>query len=160
MRRLQLLVAAAIAALLVPAVAASSAQETRPFQATCTAIPEDPLSPHVRVMGTCRASHLGLDTFTATHDVVPTGPPDANGMLPVAIVGGRGTHVAANGDVLRSVYDGVGRVELATGRIEFEFQGRYTGGTGRFVDATGSTVIRGVVESGVARYVEEGSITY
>jgi len=157
---LRLLITAALAALLVPTAASSSAQEARPYKATCTAIPEDPLSPHVEATGSCQATHFGRDTFVAEHDVVPTGPPDAIGMLPIAILGGQSTHVAANGDELHSVYVGTGTVDLATGRIEFELEGRYTGGTGRFANATGATRIQGVVENGVATYSEEGSVTY
>jgi hypothetical protein len=160
MMLVRLVATAALAALLVPTAASSSAQETRPYKAVCTAVPEDPLSPQVRVTGTCLATHLGREAFVASHTLVPTGPPDANGMLPLAIVAGQGTHVAANGDELRSVYAGSGRVDLATGRIEFEFEGTYTGGTGRFANAAGATRIRGVVENGVARFSEDGSITY
>ena len=157
---LRLLITAALAALLVPTAASSSAQEARPYKATCTAIPEDPLSSHVRATGSCQATHFGRDAFVAEHDVVPTGPPDASGMLPIAVAGGRSTHVAANGDELYSAYTGTGRVNLVTGRIEFELEGHYTGGTGRFANASGATRIQGVVEGGVASYAEEGSITY
>jgi hypothetical protein len=160
MTLLRLAATAALAALLVPAAASSSAQEMRPYKATCTAIPEDPLSPVVRATGSCQATPFGRDTFIAEHAVVPTGPPDASGLLPVAVLGGRSTHVAANGDELHSAYDGTGTVDLATGRIEFELEGHYTGGTGRFEGASGATRIVGVVENGVARYDEEGSITY
>ena len=159
--RLQWAVAALVAAaLLVPAAGSSSAQETRPHRATCVAVPEDPLSQEVHTMGSCLATHLGRETFEAEHTVVPTGAPDANGLVPIAVVGGRATHVAADGDRLRSEYQGTGSVDLLSGRIVFALDGRYTGGTGRFEGASGSTRITGVVEAGVARFVEEGSITY
>jgi hypothetical protein len=148
------------AALLLPATGSSSAQETRPHRATCVAIPEDPLSPEVHTTGSCQATHLGREAFEADHTVVPTGAPDANGLVPIAVVGGRATHVAANGDQLRSEYEGTGTVSLSSGRIVFALDGRYTGGTGRFEGASGTTRITGVVEGGVARFVEEGSITY
>jgi hypothetical protein len=148
------------AALLAPATGSSSAQETKPHKATCVAIPEDPLSPNVRTKGVCQATHLGRETFEAAHNVVPTGPPGTNGLLPVAVIGGRATHVAANGDELRSEYSGLGSVDLLTGRIVFALDGRYTGGTGRFEGASGATRITGVVVGGVARFVVEGSITY
>ena len=147
-------------ALLVPATASSSAQETRPHKATCVAIPEDPLSPNVRTTGSCRATHLGRETFEARHNIVPTGPPDASGVLPIAVLGGRATHVAANGDELRSEYAGIGSVDLSSGRIVFALDGRYVGGSGRFQSASGTTRITGVVEGGIAHFVEEGSITY
>lgn len=159
--RLQWTVAAlGAAALLVPATGSSSAQETRPHKATCVAIPEDPLSPNVRTTGSCQATHLGRETFEAAHNIVATGVPDANGVLPIAVVGGRATHVAANGDRLRSEYAGTGSVNLLSGRIVFALDGRYTGGTGRFETASGTTRITGVVEGGVAHFVEEGWITY
>lgn len=154
------LAAIALAALLAPATGASSAQETRPQKATCIAVPDDPLSPVVHATGTCQTTHLGRDRFESQHTVIPTGPPDASGVLPIAVVGGTGTHVAASGDELYSAYEGTGGVNLATGRIEFELQGRYTGGTGRFAGASGTTNISGVVEDGIARFTEEGSITY
>ena len=147
------------AGLLVPATGSSSAQETRPHKATCVGIPEDPLSPSVRVTGACQATHLGQELFEAAHNVVPTGPP-ADGVLPIAVVGGRATHIAANGDELRSEYAGTGGVNLLSGRIAFALDGHYTGGTGRFEGASGTTRITGVVEAGVAHFVEEGSITY
>ena len=152
--------ALAVAALLAPATGVSSAQVTRPQKATCVAVPDDPLSPTVHVTGTCQTTHLGRDRFESSHTVVPLGFPDADGVVPVAIVGGTGKHVAADGDELDSAYEGTGRVFLLTGRIEFELQGRYTGGTGRFAGASGTTRISGAVEDGVARFSEEGSITY
>lgn len=94
---LRLLSATALVALLLPAAAVSTPSPPRPFKATCTAIPEDPLSPQVRVMGTCQSTHLGRETFTAFYELVPTGPPEASEMLPVAIVGGRGTHSPPTG---------------------------------------------------------------
>jgi hypothetical protein len=159
-RLLASVMAIALAALLVPATGSPSAQETRPHSATCVAVPDDPLSPVVHATGTCQATHLGRDRFESRHTLVPTGPPDANGVLPLAIVGGAGTHRSASGDELSSLYEGTGSVNLVTGRIEFELQGRYTGGTGRFAGASGTTRISGVVEDGVARFTEEGSITY
>lgn len=159
-RLLASLSAIAAAALVAPATGASSAHETRPQKATCVAVPDDPLSPTVHVTGTCQTTHLGRDRFESSHTLIPLGFPDADGVVPVAIVGGTGKHVAANGDELDSAYEGTGRVFLLTGRIEFELQGRYTGGTGRFVGASGTTQISGVVEDGIARFTEEGSIGY
>lgn len=148
------------AALLVPATGSGSAQETRPHKATCVAVPDDPLSANVRTTGSCQATHLGREAFEAAHNLVPTGVPDASGVLPIAVVGGRATHVAANGDQLSSEYAGTGSVNLLSGRIVFALDGRYVGGTGRFENASGTTRITGVVEGGVAHFVEEGWITY
>lgn len=158
--RLSGLTAAVIAAALVlPVAASSSSQETRPHRATCVGVPDDPLSPNVHVTGSCQATHLGRETFEAEHTVVPTGLP-VNGVLPIAVVGGHATHVAANGDELRSEYMGAGVVDLQTGRIEFELDGHYVGGSGRFAGASGTTRIVGVVDDGIASFTEEGVVTY
>lgn len=152
--------AIALTALLVPATGVSAAQETRPHRASCVAVPDDPLSPVVHATGICQSTHLGRDRYESRHTVIPVGPPDARGILPIAIVDGTGTSVAASGDELSFVYEGTGHVDLVTGRVEFELRLRYTGGTGRFTGASGATRIAGVVENGVARLVENGSITY
>lgn len=158
-RLTRLTAALGAAAFLLPVASSASSQETRPHRATCVGVPDDPLSPNVHVTGSCQATHLGRETFEAEHTVVPTGLP-VDGLLPIAVVGGQATHVAANGDELRSAYAGTGAVDLQTGRIEFEFTGMYVGGSGRFTGASGATHIVGVVEGGVARFTEEGSIRY
>lgn len=151
---------AATALLLLPATAASSAQETRPYRATCVGIPEDPFSPNVHATGSCQAMHLGREAFDVRHTAVPTGPPDANLVVTLTVLGGQGVHVAANGDELRSVYAGIAYLNLLTGRIDFELEGHFTGGTGRFEGASGTTTISGVEEGGVASFTEQGSLTY
>lgn len=150
--------ALALAALLVPAAAVSSAGATRPLTATCTVVPEDPFATVAHGIGTCQTTHLGRDRYEATHTVVPLGID--GGVLLIAVVDGTETHVAANGDRLQGVYDGTARVDLLTGRAEFELHGRYTGGTGRFEGASGTTRVTGVLEDGVAHFTEEASITY
>jgi hypothetical protein len=154
----RLFLAVAFAAVLLPATGFSSAQVTRPHNATCVAVPEDPLAPIVHATGTCQTTHLGRDRFESTHTVIPVGL-DADAVL-LTVVGGTETHIAANGDVLHGVYEGTARVLLLTGRVAFDLQGHYTGGTGRFAGASGATHISGVEEEGVARFTEEGSITY
>src|SRR5690242_17319841 len=127
--------AGAIAALLAPATGATSAQVTRPQHATCIAVPEDPLAPTVHATGTCQTTHLGRDRFESTDTVIPLAL-DAGGVLLVAVVGGTETHIAADGDALDATYEGTARIHLLTGRVEFELEGRYRGGTGRFAGAS------------------------
>jgi hypothetical protein len=152
--------AVALAVLLVPATGISSSQPTRPHKATCQGVPDDPLATDVRVTGTCQATHLGQDRFESSHTAIPVGFDAATMTVELLIVGGVGLHRAANGDELYSAYGGTGTASLVTGRIEFEFTGTFTGGTGRFAGASGTTTIRGVVEDGVARFTEDGSISY
>jgi hypothetical protein len=152
------LAALALAAALSPAAARPSAQATRPLSATCVAVPEDPFAPVVHATGTCQTAHFGRDRVESTHTVVPLRV-DADVLL-VAVVDGTETHVAADGDELHAAYSGTARIFLATGRVEFDLDGRYTGGTGRFSGASGTTHISGAVDNGAARFTEEGTITY
>jgi hypothetical protein len=163
MRRLLTSAAAlALALLVVAPAAAPSAQQTRPHKAVCVGVPDDPLALEVHVTGTCQATHLGRDHFESSHTVTPL--PET--FDPVALTirlrvdDGTARHRAANGDLLFSEYAGSGVLSLVTGRIDFRFEGEFTGGTGRFEGATGDTTINGVLENGVARFVDVGSITY
>jgi len=157
---LALAAALTLVALLVPATATSSSQETRPHKAICEGVPDDPLALEVHVTGSCQATHLGRDGFESSHTVIPVGFDPVTMTAELLVVGGQGRHRAADGDWLYSAYAGTGTAYLLTGRIEFEFTGTFTGGTGRFAGASGTSTIRGAVEGGVARFTEKGSITY
>ena len=159
-RLLALATALVVSALLVPAAATSASQEARPHMGTCVGVPDDPLALEVNITGTCLVTHLGLDTFESSHTVIPTGFDPVTMVVDLAIVSGQGRHRAANGDLLFSEYQGTGQAELLTGRIVFEATTRFVGGTGRFAGASGASRIWGVVEDGVARFSEQGSITY
>ena len=81
---------------------------------------------NVTISGT--ATHLGLWTTTGT---VNYGPPDANGKIPSS---GVATVVAANGDKLNMVAQGLFDPATATDHGIFHF----AGGTGRFAEASGT----------------------
>jgi hypothetical protein len=163
MRRLITSAAAvALMTLLVAPAGVSSAQKTRPHAAVCVGVPDDPLALEVHVTGVCLATHLGRDHFESSHTATPlpeTFDPVAM-TVRLRVENGIGRHRAANGDLLFSSYAGDGLLNLVSGRIEFRFDGRFTGGTGRFAGASGETTIRGVVANGVARFIDFGSITF
>ena len=163
MRRLLMSTAAiALGLLLVAPAALSKAQQTRPHRAVCVGVPDDPLAVEVHVTGTCQATHLGRDRFESSHTVTPlpeTFDP-VTMTVQLRVDDGTAEPRAANGDLLFSEYEGTGVLYLLTGRIEFRFDGRFTGGTARFEGASGETTVEGVVESGVARFVDAGTITY
>jgi hypothetical protein len=161
-RLLTFTAAIALAMLLVAPTATSSAQKARPYLAACVGVPDDPLALEVHVTGTCLATHLGRDRFESSHTATPlpeTFDP-VTMTIQLRVDDGAGRHRAATGDLLFSEYSGSALLHLTTGRIEFRFEGRWTGGTGRFADASGETTVRGVVENGVARFVDYGSITF
>jgi hypothetical protein len=152
----------ALAMLLLAPTAISSAQKTRPFVAVCVGVPDDPLALEVNVTGVCLATHLGRDRFESSHTVTPlpeTFDPATN-TIRLRVDNGVATHRAANGDMLFSEYAGGGVLNLGTGRIDFRFEGRWVGGTGRFADASGETTVVGVLENGVARFVDFGAIRF
>jgi hypothetical protein len=83
---------------------------------------------------TCRLTHLGLTHATATQQVLFTGPSEVT-------ISNTTTYVAANGDTLNATFTGAGtQVGLAA---TFSGTQRFTGGTGRFADATGEAKLEG-----------------
>jgi uncharacterized protein DUF5946 len=106
------------------------------------------------IQATGRASHLGLWTEAGTLNFVPD-PNDPNRVL----VSGEATFTAANGDELRGVITDAS-LDLTTGIGTGEF--RFTGGTGRFADASGSAsfeVMQNLV-TGAFEITAVGSIDY
>ncbi len=124
---------------LVPAVAAAS---DRPFKGTMVGgggVVEDltcPIGLRTLSEATGIASHLGSFTMTSSH--CTPNPPAGN--PPGPILGGRGTFVAANGDAIYFTYSGtVDPLEPVDGAtISGVSHHIFTGGTGRFANATGA----------------------
>jgi len=77
-----------------------------------------------------QATHLGAFTLHDTSTLVPAGEGVFN------VVDGEAHLEAANGDLLYASFTGTINLATGTGTLYFE----WTGGTGRFADATGATV--------------------
>ncbi len=86
--------------------------------------------------GSGRASHLGR--FRATGRLLATGAPDMDDNFPVI---GWVTLGAANRDQLETFFFGILNLD-GTGTAEYQF----TGGTGRFKNATGSGLIHATLD--------------
>jgi hypothetical protein len=100
------------------------------FKATATAavLPGDRCPDlTVTIQGTGNATHLGRLTTDQSHCATPTS---------VAFTDGLFTFTAANGDQLRGTYSG-DFVPLDPPLFSIDGQFTFTGGTGRFADATG-----------------------
>jgi hypothetical protein len=133
----------------------------RPIQGTCevTFAPPVPVGPfQIRVVidGTCQVSHLGR---TGLHiDQIVTFNQDGSADAVATLV-----HTAANGDELRAC--GTSHFLPATpqGILLFTAANTFTGGTGRFIGATGaSSIPDGFANLGtlVGGYTFTGTISY
>ena len=114
----------------------------------------------IEIDGTCRFSHLGRTSLTIVQVVDAAGPP-SNGVLPLTI-SSEITYAAANDDVLRSTFEGLGSIDFATGTITFEGIETYAGGTGRFADASGVSYLEGHASAVTLTgfYVTLGTLSY
>jgi hypothetical protein len=137
--------------------APSAASPVRPFSALCQTAVQPGAT--ILVTGSCRISHLGLAEVRSSHGVIPTGPM-VDGVLPIALVDGRGTYVSANGHQLYFAFSGLGTFAPATGHAVFHGATSYTGGTGRFAEAAGSASFHGEA-TGPSGWVQEaGTLEY
>jgi hypothetical protein len=143
--------------LLVGSLAVTATE--RPFSANGTGIAVPILDGNGNVIGakptgSGNATHLGM--FTNTGEVSFT--PDASNPTILHPSGG-GVFTAANGDKLNFVIVN-GALDLTTGIGTGDFE--FTGGTGRFANATGRTsgVIQQNVITGAYELTLVGSIDY
>lgn len=105
------------------------------------------------ITAVCNLKHLGHTTLVATETV---------GLVDGALVNSS-TYTAANGDKLTSTF--AGQVISPPGPdVVFIGTETYTGGTGRFHGASGSSAIEGTATlhgtSGTGQYTITGTITY
>jgi hypothetical protein len=113
---------------------------------------------------TCQISHLGRTHNTVIQSVIPTGPP--TGPFLPSIVNNTGTFVAANGDRVNSSFSGTGVTNLANFTAVFEGTETFSGGTGRFANASGVAHIQGTATldpatgTGTGQFTIDGTITY
>ena len=88
--------------------------------------------------GTGSATHLGAFTWTSSHCTQIGANPPAT----VTISDGRFEYVAANGDILSESYGDAVVSFPDPGTICMETHATFTGGTGRFTEASGSALER------------------
>ncbi len=136
---------------------AKAAAPTRPLSASCETTFAFTATGSIRIEGTCHYSHLGLTATIADQIAIP----QANGTLQIV---NTATYTAANGDELFATFVGVGVFESPV-LLSFSGVETYTGGTGRFADATGSATLTGGAEftsasAGVGHYSAQGTISY
>ncbi|MEO7502328.1 MAG: hypothetical protein ABIW94_06795 [Gemmatimonadaceae bacterium] len=67
------------------------------------------------------------------------------------------TYTAANGDQLTTTFAGT---DPLGGDIEFTGLETYTGGTGRFANATGESFLQGSATGATGEFTSKGSITF
>jgi hypothetical protein len=131
---------------------------TLPFTGRCETTFNPPTLPPPRVhiqtdTGTCRLTHLGAATFRSVKEInFMTGTQTTT----------EATFTAADGDTLRAVGSGTS-APAGPGRIAFSATLTFTGGTGRFLDATGHAQVEGVAHlasTSASLEVTSGSISY
>jgi|SRR5437773_6915055 len=135
----------------------------RPHLGQCdTVIPPPPPSfpAEVEIGLTCHFRHLGLTTGTSFQVLDVAGPP-SNGVLPLTTYG-KIIYIAANGDELHSAFEGEASIDFTTGTIAFEVIETFVGGTGRFSDASGTSVLEGDASAVTLTgfYVTLGTLSY
>lgn len=109
------------------------------------------------VTGTCRYGHLGLTTCEALQTVTPQ--PDGT-----LLIENEGVCVAANGDELFTSFSGID-VPTPSGGVVFSGTDSYDGGTGRFANASGSSLLIGSAQFtgpgvGIGSFSLRGRIAY
>jgi hypothetical protein len=155
-RRFLIAIATGAAAALAAAGVAPAGTADRPMSGSCDTTFSISNTGVISITGTCLLTHLGRASYTATQTAVPN--PD--GTLHLTITG---FYTAANGDILRSTLDGTARF-TATG-VAYSTTETFTGGTGRFADASGSDADEGVAAftgatTGTSSFATSGQIAY
>ena len=142
--------------------AAARASVSRPLSGRCTTFVTRLAPPPIevqRIEYTCRVSHLGL-----VHAVVTQTVDVATGAL-----SSTGTFVAANGDELGVSFDGTAVLDFTDptdATVTFQGTQEFSGGTGRFADASGTAELNGtagvnlLTGAGTGEFTFEGVLAY
>ena len=132
------------------------AMVSTPFSGRCELAiqPPTPISPGVVRqidIGTCPFSHLGLSTYISDKIIN-----FMTGTQTFVI-----TFITANGDRLYATGGGTNQM-VAPGRVVFNATLNFAGGTGRFVNATGSATVTGEADlvNARSRFTTSGTIAY
>ena len=136
---------------------------TRPLSGRCTTVvtrlsPPPPIEVQ-RIEYTCRVSHLGL-----THAVVTQTVDVTTGALTNS-----GVYVAANGDELNSTFTGTAQITFTsptTATVTFAGTQAFSGGSGRFTQASGTADLAGTAQinpitgAGQGEFTLDGTLAY
>lgn len=136
-------------------------QAERPHGGSCATV-VTPLLPDLsllRIDLDCTLKHLGRVTGLATQTVTVIGQ---NGPTLVTTIANTTTYEAANGDVLNQAFSGSALIDTMTGEVQYMGTETFQGGTGRFVDASGTSQLTGTASifTNVGFYTTTGTISY
>ena len=139
------ILACLILVMLAVAPPASPGDIERPYKGSCTTVvvpvtPPEVVPQELRIDTDCTLAHLGRTTGVAEQFVTPTGQ---SGTTVTLLIENTSVLTAANGDELRASFIGSGLLDLTTGEVTFIGVETYDSGTGRFVQATGSSNLQG-----------------
>ena len=135
----------------------NGASPGRPLKLSCQTTFAFTPTGSIHIEGRCHYSHLGLTSVVSEQIIIP----QPNGTINIV---NTSVYTAANGDELFATVAGTGAF-TATGEVVFSGVETYTGGTGRFADASGSATIAGgaaftSATTGVGHFSGEGKISY
>lgn len=141
---------------MLSASSAFAGNPVRPLSLSCETTFAFNATGAIDLQGICHYSHLGLTTTSAVQIVIPQ--PDGSLHIVDTIV-----YTAANGDKLFATFVGTGFF-TATG-VSFSGRETYAGGTGRFQDASGSSILAGTATftaqtSGIGEFSGHGTLSY
>lgn len=132
------------------------AMEPAPVAGRCELVaqPPEPISPGVvrQVnLGQCIVTHLGKSTYFSENVIN-----FATGTQTI-----QATFTAANGDLLYAEGSGTNQF-VGPGRVAFQANITFEGGTGRFADAAGAATIAGEADvvNRQSQFTAEGNIAY
>ena len=137
-------------------VSPNYARHATPFAGDCELVSQPPVPISQGVVsqvdtGECNVTHLGKATYFSDKVInFVTGTQSFDG-----------SYTAANGDIL--YVSGAGtNAFVGPGRVAFQAQITFEGGTGRFSDATGSATIAGEADvvNRRSQFTTSGTITY
>jgi len=136
----------------------------RPYGGSCSTV-ITPLTPpgvfpqRLRIDYDCMLAHLGRTTAVATQVVTPTGQ---SGAIVTTIIENSTFYTAANGDSLNVAFTGTALINVQTGEVRFIGTETFEGGSGRFIDASGSADLEGTASifTNVGFVTTKGSIGY
>jgi hypothetical protein len=157
-------VVSTVALMLGASLPAIGKTPVRPYGGSCEAVVTVLTDPGVfpqelSIRLDCKLKHLGRTSGLILQTVTPTA---LSGSTVFANIENFTVYTAANGDTLESTQAGTGTIDLATGAVHFVLTETFTGGTGRFANASGSSDLEGdaSIFTNIGFYTVVGQIQY